>query len=174
MASESSGGADPVGGELARVMRTVTWFLLFPLVLRIASIRSAPLPPHLDRLEIAVWLVGAGAFYMGFRGRPRDPSTWSAAVTFTVFAIVASMRIGFTAQAVVLAPFALSVLAVMFGAPAAPAASDADGPPDPGHPLATVALLENHAAALDAAGKAAEAKKLRERIAKIRAKASSG
>ena len=173
MASEPS-NADPVGGELARVMRAVTWFLLFPLVLRIASILSAPLPARLDRLEIAVWLVGAGAFYMGFRGRPRDPNTWSAAVTFTVFAIETSLRTGFTADAVVLVPFALSVLAVLLlPATTAPIADDEERI-DPGHPLATVALLEKHAAELEAAGKLAESAKLRERIHKIRAKAGNG
>jgi len=170
MASEPT-NADPVGGELARVMRAVMWFLLFPLVLRIASVVSAPLPPRLDRLEIAVWLVGAGAFYMGFRGRPRDPNTWSAAVTFTVFAVVALLRTGFTAQAMVVAPFALAVVAVLLRPATTAPIADADEPLDPGHPLATVALLEKHAAALEAAGKAAEAKKLRERIEKIRAKA---
>ncbi len=171
MASEASGDADPVGGELARVMRTVTWFLLFPLILPFASLaQGKPLATRLDGLEIVVWLVTAAAFYLGFRGRPRDPHTWAASAAFGVFAAVALARVGASPQALAVAPFVAAVPAVIFGGAARAEVGEGEERVDPGHPLATVALLEKHAAQLEAAGKLAEAKKLRERIDRIRAK----
>lgn len=175
MASESSGNTDPVGGELARVMRAVTWFLIFPLILPLASLaQGKPLPARLDGLEITVWLVTAAAFYLGFRGRPRDPHTWAASAAFGVFAAVAVARVGASPQALALAPFVAAVVAVGFGGAAEAVAGEGEERIDPGHPLATVALLEKHASQLEASGKLAEAKKLRERIEKIRARAGNG
>ncbi len=175
MASVSSGSADPVGGELARVMRTVTWFLPSPLILPVASlVQGKPLPARFDAIWVTIWVVGAAAFYLGFRGRSRDPQAWAAAAAFAVLAIIALLRLGAAPQALPLVPFAGSVLAVLLGSSKALAPSDDEERIDPGHPLATVALLEKHAAELEGAGRASEAKKLRERIEKVRAKASDG
>jgi hypothetical protein len=173
----ASGGndADPVGGELARVMRTVTWFLIFPLTLRLANLmQGKPLPTRLDGLELTVWLVTAAAFYLGFRGRPRDPHSWAAAAAFTVFATIAFGRVGLAPQALALVPFVVAVLAVLLGPTPPVARTEGHGGADPGHPLATVALLESHAAELHAQGRVAEAAKLRERAHKIRVKAGNG
>ncbi len=163
-----------VGGELARVMRSVQWFLVFPLVLPFARLlRSQPLPARLDGLEITAWLVTAAAFYSGFRGRPRDPHTWAAASVFALLALVTVVRIGARTELLVLVPFVCAGLAVFLGGTRTSVGDDEE-PIDPGHPLATVAMLERHAAKMEASGKHAEAKRLRDRAEKIRHKSKAG
>lgn len=170
MADDTTEDED-IHGELARVMRAVQWFLAFPLVLPFARLlRSQPLPPRLDGLEITVWILTAAAFYSGFRGRPRDPHTWAAASVFSVLGVAALARIGASVQALALVPFVCAVLAVLLVPPRAQQPASDDQLLDPGHPLATVAMLERHAAEMEAEGRAGEAQKLRERAERIRRK----
>jgi hypothetical protein len=93
-----------------------------------------------------------------------------ALLPYALLALVALVRVGATMQALAVVPFFVAALVVAGSAAKAVEASPkATGIPA-GHPLETVAMLENHAEELETEGKKTAAAKLRDRIAKIRNK----
>ncbi len=159
------------GAQLARVMRAVTWFCLLPLALSLfRAWRDPALATRLDAFEIAGWLVAAPAFYLGFRARPR---AWPGQLTTVAFALLAAgvvSRIGQSLQVLVTVPFLVGAPSALWSRGARMELDENEEPIGAGHPLATAAMLERHAANLEAQGRATEAQKVRERAEKIRRK----